>query len=234
MGKFEIYENISGELIKIAEQENRIVYDGREATLDFIFGLETWFSGASGYDGSLPASGHWTPYRTLAIGTLADDNIGFLSANGWLSGNGGISGTSVGTSEGNLSHFPNLNDHYMSTIVSGSKANFNVGSGYFFKEPDKMIRVGRTISVEATFATHADPAQGTATIIPEGTDIRELGIFFGINPTGAITPATDRSARPLTMLCRSVRYEISGAKVIDNPITAGSNDITVRYTFGDL
>ena len=235
MGKFEIFEHISGDLVKISEQQNRIVYDGREATLDFLFGIETWFSGASGYDGSGPASGHWTPYRTVAVGTVSDDNIGFLSTNGWLDGGSGISGTSVNTSAGNFAHFPNLNDHYMSSIVSGgSPANANVGTGYFYKEADKIVRVGRTISIEATFTTHPTPAFGTATVIPEGTELRELGVFFGINPTGVITPSTDRSVRPITMLCRSTRYEVSGDKIIDNPITAGANDITVRYTFGDL
>ena len=130
MGKFEIFENISGELVKIAEQENRIVYDGREATLDFLFGLETWFSGASGYDGSLPASGHWTPFRTLAVGCVGDDNIGFLATNGWLmTGGSGIAPDVISTAGGNLSHFPNLNDHYMSTITSGAKPDFNVGTG---------------------------------------------------------------------------------------------------------
>ena len=102
----------------------------------------------------------------------------------------------------------------------------------FYKLADRIVRTGRTITIEATFTTDIDQANGDADTIPTGTKIRELGIFLGI-PTGAISPSTNRVDRPSSVLAKSARYQVSGGFIQDNPITAGANNLTVRYTYGD-
>jgi len=224
MGKFEIFEHKGNERIKIAESDNRILYAGRMYALDSVFGLEAWQSGVAGWDGSLPASGAWDPYRSIAIGTVADDNNGWFETNGYLTEGSGISGGGLPTGGDAFAHLPNLNDAYMASAASGGNANFNLGTGLFYKLADRTIRVGRTISIEATFSTTDTAGNEGATTILTGTEIRELGISLSDNPTGLIDPVTDRSARPHTLICRSVRYEVSGAKIYDNPIVVGLNE----------
>lgn len=235
MGKFEIFENIENELVKIGESENRILYAGRQYALDTIFGLEAWQSGVAGFDGTYPASGVWDPYRTIVIGTVADDNTRYFEGLGLLAEGSGLDGV-ISTGEGTYGHLPNLTDTYMSSAASGDYVgdNYNVGTGLFYKLADRTIRVGRTISIQATFfTTEVAENRGVQTIL-SGTEIRELGVSLSDNPTGLIDPITDRTHRPHTLICRSVRYQVSGGVVIDNPIIVGANDITVRYTFGDV
>lgn len=239
-GKFEIFENKDGKLEKLGESYNRMTYDGMEMAMDFIFGIETWFSGAAGYDGTVNGSTHWHPYRYVAVGYSADDNSDWLlnsnkaltgAAGGGANQTGGtgLSGDCIAPAD--IGHFPNLNDSYMSSL-DVAKANKNVGTGLFYKQADRTIRTARTVTIEATFTTDTDAANGDSDTIPTGTQIRELGVFLAI-PTGAITPSTNRSHRTGTMICRSVRYEVSGGYIQDNPITVGANNLTVRYTFGE-
>lgn len=235
MGKFEIFEHVSGDLIKIGESQNRILYDGIAAIQQTMFGVECWVSGAAGYSASSPASGHWQPYRTIAIGTCADDNDGYLDDNGWLaSGGSGILADSIPTGGTQFAHFPNLSDSYMTSSQSGSVSNFNVGTGLFFKQADRVVAVGRTISIEATFYTTTNPASINSTTMLTGTEIRELGVYLCAEDyfkSGTLSPQTDRVDRPFTMLCRSVRFQISGGYIQDSPLIAGLNALTVRYTF---
>ena len=234
MGKFEIFEGIGNKQVKIGESDNRILYGGRMYALDTVFGLEAWQSGVAGWDGSLPASGAWDPYRTIAIGTVADDNIGWFETNGYLEEGSGLSGGGIPTGGNVYGHLPNLNDAYMSSAASGGNADFNVGTALFYKLADRTIRVGRTISIEATFQTTDTAANTGVTTILTGTEIRELGISLSDNPTGLIDPVTERTTRPHALICKSTRYDVSGGKIHDNPIVVGLNDITVRYTFGDV
>jgi len=245
-GKFEVYESISGNKFgrKLGESYNRMTYDGMEFILDFAFGVETWFSGAGGYDAESPGSTHWNPYRYVALGYSADNNADWLLNNGYattgesngagdnITGGTGIKADSVATGN-NIAYLPSLTDTHMSSLDS-SKDNKNVGSGLFYKLADRTVRAGRTVTIEATFTTDADVANGTESVIPEGTQIRELGIFLAEDPTGSISPSLVREDRPFTMICRSVRYEVSGGYIQDNPITVGSNNLTVRYTYGDV
>jgi len=243
-GKFEIFEEVSGNKYgkKLGESYNRMVYDGMEYIMDFAFGVESWHSGAAGYDGSLPASGAWHPFRYVAIGTSADNNDDWLLNNSFIdtgvyvdapTGGSGILLDSVGTGLGYVAHFPNLGDSRMSSVISG-KANKNVGTGLFYKVSDRVVRTARTVTIEATFTTDSDADNGTAGVIPTGTKIRELGVFLSNHPTGAISPSTIRGDRPNTMICKSVRYQISGGYIQDNAITAGANNLTVRYSYGDI
>jgi hypothetical protein len=243
-GKFELFEEVDGNLYgkKIAESYNRMMYDGMEFVMDFAFGVESWFSGSAGYDGDLPASGAWNPYRYVAIGYSADNNNGWLASNGYIT-TGSAEGTGSAILEGtgikidvvttgaNLAYFPDLDDSVM-TSMDPSKGNKNVGSGLFYKLADRIVRTGRTITIEATFTTDIDQENGDSNTIPTGTKIRELGIFLGI-PTGAISPSTNRVDRPSSVIAKSVRYLVSGGFIQDNPITAGANNLTVRYTYGD-
>lgn len=234
MGKFEIFKQVGTKQVKIGESNNRILYGGRMYALDTVFGLEAWQSGVAGWDGSLPASGAWSPYRTIVIGSVGDDNLGWFNTNGYLEEGSGLSGGGIPTGGDGFGHLPNANDAYMSSAASGGNANFNLGTGLFYKLADRTIRVGRTVSIEATFQTDANPANGSATTIPVGVEIRELGVSLSDNPTGLIDPATERTSRPHVLICKSVRYEVSGGLIHDNPIVVGLNNITVRYTFGDV
>jgi len=242
-GIFEVFEHTENGLEKVAESYNRMMYDGIEFILDSAFGVESWFSGAAGYDGSLPASGAWNPYRYIALGYSADDNTSWLEDNGWAStGSGNGDGANITGGTGikadsivignNMAHFPNLTDNVMSSL-DVAKDNKNVGSGLFYKLADRVVRTGRTITIEATFITDDDPDNGSAQVIPTGTQIRELGVFLGI-PTGAISPSTVRADRPNSIITKSIRYEVSGGYIQDNPIIVTSNNLTVRYTFGDV
>jgi len=235
MGKFEIFEHIGNEEVKIGESDNRILYAGRQYALDTVFGLEAWQSGVAGFDGTQLASGVWDPYRTIVIGVSADDNTDYFEGLGHLTGNSGLSGA-ISTGQGTYGHLPNLTDTYMTSAASGDYVanGYNIGTGLFYKLSDRTIRVGRTISIQATFYATEDPASRGVQTILSGTEIRELGVSLSDNPTGLIDPITDRTHRPHTLICRSVRYQVSGGLVIDNPIVVGANDITVRYTFGDV
>lgn len=234
MGKFEIFENIGNEEVKIAEQNNRILYAGRMYALDTVFGIEAWQSGVAGYDGAQEASGVWDPYRTIVIGIVGDDNTNWLETNGYRDGGSGITGD-LSTDTEAFAHLPNLTDTYMSSAASGDYTyNYNVGTGLFYKLADKVIRGGRVISIQATFYATADPGSIGVQTILSGTEIRELGVSLSDNPTGLIDPVTDRSHRPHTLINRSVRFQVSGGIVKDSPIVVGANDITVRYTFGDI
>jgi len=244
-GKFELFEEKDGNKYgkKIAESYNRMMYDGMEFMIDFTFGIESWFSGAGGYDGSLPGSGAWNPYRYVALGYNVDTNDGWLISNNYattglapgtgmnITGGTGILADSVATGS-NLAYFPNLNDSVMSSFDPG-KANYNVGSGLFYKLADRIIRTGRTVTIEATFTTDDDQENGDADTIPTGTQIRELGIFLAV-PTGVIAPSTNRPDRPKTIIAKASRYEVSGGYIQDNPIVVGANNLTVRYTYGDV
>lgn len=235
MGKFEIFENINNKEVKIGESDNRILYAGRQYALDTVFGLEAWQSGVAGYDGDQLASGVWDPYRTIVIGVSADDNTDYFENIGNLVGQSGLDG-SISAGEGVFAHLPNLTDTYMTSAASGDYVDngYNIGTGLFYKLADRTIRVGRTTSIQATFYTTEDvQSRGPQTILA-GTEIRELGVSLSDNPSGLIDPITDRTHRPHTLICRSVRYQVSGGLVKDNPITVGANDITVRYTFGDV
>lgn len=227
-GKFEVFEKEKF----LGDSPNRLLYDGREFIIDFAFGIETWFSGVAGYDGSTAASGHWHPERVIAIGTVADDNDGWFADQGWLSAGSGLSADMIGTGSDAFAHLPNLTDSYMSSAVSGTYGDgYNTGISYFYKEADRVVRVGRQVTIEATFTTTA--GVGNKTVIPEGTELREFGIFLGLEPTGIISPSTVRADRPIAMTNKSTRYQVSGGFIQDNPITVGSNDITIRYTFSD-
>lgn len=240
-GKFEVYENKKdGSKVKIGESYNRMTYDGMEMMMDFMFGIETWFSGAAGYDPTVNGSTHWHPYRYIAVGYSADDNDDWLYQNNGaltgaagdgdnMTGGTGISGSVITTA--NIGHFPNLNDSYMSSL-DVTKDNKNVGTGLFYKIADRTTRTARTVTIEATFTTDGDRANGDVDTIPTGTQIRELGVFMA-EPTGQISPSTNRSHRSGAMLCRSVRYGVGGGYLADNPITVGANNLTVRYTFGE-
>ena len=211
--------------------------------IDTLFGFESWQSVVGGYDGSLPASGAWNPYRYVALGYSADTNDGWLVSNNYattgenfgtghdITGGTGILTDSVATGS-NLAYFPNLNDSVMSSYDS-TKANYNVGSGLFYKLADRIIRTGRTVTIEATFTTDPDQDNGDSDTIPTGTKIRELGIFLAV-PTGSIAPSTNRADRPKTVVAKAIRYEVSGGFIQDNPISAGVNNLTVRYTYGDI
>lgn len=230
MGKFLVYE---GEPKDGETTPNKILYAGMAYAIDTIFGLEAWQSGAAGYDGSLPASGVWDPYRTVVIGTVADDNNRWMEYQSCLDAGSGIKTGSITTDGNTFAHVPALTDSYMSSAQSGSNANYNVGTGLFYKRGDRTIRTGRTISIEATFNVTADPASTNAETILIGTEIRELGISLSEYPTGLIDPLSDRSHRPDTLIARAVRFSIEEGFLKDNPIVIGSNPITVRYIFGE-
>jgi hypothetical protein len=234
-GKFEILEHIDGQLRPMCEPSyNRITYDGREKILDELFGVESWTTGTIGYDGTSPASGSWHPYRTVAIGTVADDNTSWMDNAGYLTGGSGIKTSVIATGNSTFAHFPNLTDSYMSSALSGGAAEGdNVGLSIFYKRADRTIRTGRTITIEATFETTDDILLASASKIVTGTEIRELGIFSWDDPSGQYSPSSVRTQRPQAMICRSVRYQVSGGYIEDNPITIGANNITVRYTFGE-
>lgn len=235
-GTFEIFESDEkGNIIrKLGENTNRMVYAGREAWLDFMFGVENWFSGAAGYDADVAGSTHWHPNRMIAVGTVADDNDGYFEGNGWLLAGSGLTGTTITTGT-NFAYLPNLNDNYMSSAMSGNGATdeYNTGVALFYKQADRVVRTARSVQIEATFNYCNDPANANTETIPTGTQIREMGIFLGGTPTGVISPSTDRTQRPRTMMNRSVRYTVTGGYIEDNPITVGSNKITIRYTFSD-
>jgi len=242
-GKFELFEETEEGQKKLGESYNRMMYDGMEFVMDFAFGIETWFSGAAGYNGTVMASGHWNPYRYVALGYSADNNGGWLISNSYattgedngeganITGGTGILADSVATGS-NLAYFPDLNDSLMSSF-DPAKANYNVGSGLFYKLADRIVRTGRTVTIEATFTTDIDLTNGDNDTIPTGLQIREMGIFLGI-PTGSISPSTNRADRPATAIAKSTRYQISGGFIQDNPITVGANNLTVRYTYGDI
>ena len=242
-GKFEIFEETESGRVKIGESDNHMMDNGMEFILDFAFGTETWFSGAAGYNGESVGSGHWHPYRYIAVGYSVDDNDDWLIATDWATtgaddgkgdnttGGTGIKIDSVPVGE-YISHFPNAQDNYMSSLDMG-KANKNLGTGLFYKLSNKMIRTARTVIAEATFNTTPHQSDGDSNTIPTGTCLRELAIFIA-EPTGIGNPSAVRENRTGVMIAKSNRYKISNGYIQDNPLVVGANSITIRYSCGDM
>ena len=233
MGYFEFLENLpNGSKRKIGEAlPNRIVYDGREAIEDTMFGINSWHKGGLTYDGAEPASGYWTPSRIIGLGKHVDDNSDYFKNNNYLTGGSGLKDGVIPSTGSVFAHLPNLEDHCMSSAITG---DYIVGNGLWYKEADKIIRTGRTVVIEATFDATTSDAETGADTIKTGQELRELGVFLGGIPNAAITPSSDVTQRPSGMLARSTRYTISGSYINDNPLVMGENPLTVRYTFGDI
>lgn len=216
MGKFEFFTTGT----KFAESENRIIYDGQEAIMDTMFGLDQWYSG-----GFKPM---------IAVGVNGDDNSYYFSGASLMTGELNEQGIPTGfkdgtisiTGDNGLSYLPNLEDSWMTSIDIG-----NNDTGLFWKEADRFTRVGRQLIAEAKFKVSNDSADIDSDVILTGTELREMGIFFGGEPTTKITPSTNPDQRDSGMIARSVRYEISGDYIQDNPIVVPETDITVRYSF---
>jgi len=189
---------------------NLFVDDGIELTLDFLFGLKSW----------------WNP---LDQGEYTENNIGWDTTRYVQPGVCMFNNASPERGTG------------QNGIPSGNEYNYRVDDTWLVSPEDSfisrptgsrsiLIAVRRDQVVEFTVSFNV-PGD-----IPEGTPIRELGIFLGTS--GPIKdPSNSEAQKPYSMICRSV-YAGSGYFNAEGatgekglPGFVVTNDVEIQWEF---
>ena len=202
---------------------NLFLDDGKELTLDFLFGRNSWWNPKTEPSDYVGGDSGWNTNRYVGVGICMFNNKSLERASGF---------------EG---------------IPSGSEYDYKISDHLLVNPEDSYLSnpVGSRILLDAIrrdqvieFTAHFD-APGD---IPTGTQIRELGIFLSSSgPTH--DPSYHNGSKPNTILCRSVVYgtgfyNASGATGAagnpgfvacykDDPFVV-VDDIELQWEFGDL
>ena len=201
---------------------NLFVDDGIEATLDFLFGLKSWWN-PKDQGNYVGGDSGWDTVRKSMAGTCMFNNASSERATGL-----------DGIQAGNEYDYP-VDDTWL-VSPEDSFLSRPVGSSVV----PIIKRRDQTIEFTIKFDCPGD--------IPVDTPVREIAIFFsGDGPTK--DPSHSDSNKPKTMTCRSVYgntgyYDVGGATgeqgvpgfklcYTDVPLIV-TNDIEIQYEFGEL
>lgn len=201
---------------------NLFVDDGKELTLDFLFGLLSWWNPKDQGDYVGGDSG-WNTVRYVQVGDMMFNNQSFERGSGMK----GIPSGSEYNYKIEDTFLVSPEDSFLSSPV-GSRVVLDAE------------RVDQHVHFRAIFDCPGD--------IPTGTQIREIGVF--LRATGPINdPSQHEASKPYTMICRSSRfgtgyYNSEGATgqegqegyepcFNDDPIFALS-DTELEWEFGDV
>lgn len=201
--------------------KNLYVDDGKELTLDFLFGFASWwnYKDESQYTGG---DSGWNTTRYVAVGTSMFDNQSHERASG-------IEGIATGQEYNyqiSQTYLVSPEDSFLSAEV-GSRVVLN------------KTRRDQTVELRAVFDSPGD--------IPTGTEVRELGVF--LKSSGPLhDPSLHNGSKDSAMICRSARYgtgyyNAAGATgqqgdpgfepcYKDDPIVVTS-DIEIEWIFGE-
>lgn len=222
-GKIKIYEKDEhGDFTKfIRESPNLFVDDGKELTLDYLWGLVSWWNPM---EQNLYGSGNvgWDTKRYMGFGTCMFNNASFERASGW-----------EGIPSGNEYDYP-VDATY---LVSPEDS-------FLSKE------TGTRILVDATRTDQTVEIAITVTVpgyLTAGTKLREFGMFLkSAGPNH--DPSLVDNQKPYSIVCRSVisgsgwynslgpcAKTDPGAKLcyFDDPYEV-NDDIQLRWVFGEL
>jgi len=222
-GKVKIWgKDENGDFTKLLrESPNLWVDDGKELTLDFLWGLQSWWNplDQGSYD-----SGNigWGISRFVGVGECMFNNSSFERASG-----------TMGIPSGTELSYP-----VESTFLVSPEDSFlsnEIGN----RVEVECIRRDQTVEISAILQVPSD--------IPSSTYVREFGMFLASSGP-AHDPSGYEPDRPNAMICRSALYdtgwyneggpcneEDSGATFcyIDDPYFV-DDDIRFTWIFGEL
>lgn len=201
---------------------NLFVDDGIEATLDFLFGLKSWWNPKDQGDYAGGDSG-WDTVRSVQAGVCMFNNASQQRATGLN-----------GIPDGDEYDYP-VDDTW---LVSPEDSFLSRPTGLYVTPV--ITRRDQTVEIRISFDVPGD--------LPNPTSVREIAIFLsGYGPTK--DPSNSDSNKPLTMIARSVYAATGyfnqagetgqqgdpGFKLCyeDSPLEV-TNDIEIQYEFGEL
>ena len=228
-GRFELYEkDDEGEYTKLVRKSpNLYVDDGKELTLDFLFGIQSWWN-------PLPQASYgsgnigWDINRYIGIGLC-------MFSNSSAERGAGLNAIATGAECSYPVSTTFLVDPEDSTLSREVPTSIRVAGSCTRR--DQTVEIKGFINVPGN--------------VPVATVIREFGIFLGsTGPTS--DPSYVEGSRPEAMICRSSLngtgwYRSSGGSCVpctyidagavlcyyDDPYTANS-DVQFRWIFGEL
>lgn len=226
-GKVEIYESEEdyelGNYVK--DSKNLYVDDGKELTLDFLFGLMSWWNpqDQGDYDGT---NGQWDTSRYMGFGTCMFSNSSFARASG-LEG--------IGTGEN--CQFPV--DETWLVEPEDSFLSKEVGNRVLIQG----TRRDQTVELKVNVQVPGD--------VPVGTKLREFALF--LKSTGpSHDPSLVDGDKPYSMISRVALYDTGWYRTVGGVCTPCSEsdpgaqlcyeddyyevdgDLILRYKFGEL
>lgn len=228
IGKIELYEqDDKGEYTRLVRTSpNLYVDDGKELTLDFLFGLQSWWNPLD--QGAYTSNNiGWNTTRYVGFGSCMFNNSSAERASG-------IDAIPIGFNCNypvNDIYLVEPEDSFLSREVSGSRVALS------------CTRRDQTVEMSAVIDVPGD--------VPIGTYIREFGVFLA--QTGpAHDPGYHDLSKPRAMICRASLFDtgwycLSGS--VCSPCASGSagavlcyeNDpyyatgqIQFRWVFGEL
>lgn len=227
-GKLELYEkDEEGEYSKLVRTSpNLYVDDGKELTLDFLFGIQSWWN-------PLPQASYgsgnigWDTSRYIGIGLCMFNNSSAERAAGLNA-----------IPSGSECSYP-VSDTYLVSPEDSSLSREATTS----RVTSVCTRRDQTVEIKGYINVPGN--------VPNHTMIREFGIFLGA--TGPLhDPSYVESSRPNSMICRSALtgtgwYSNSGGACLpcssldpgavlcyfDDPYDA-IDDVQFRWIFGEL
>lgn len=226
-GSIEIYESEEDfELGKYARKvKNLYLDDGKELTLDFLFGLVSWWNpqDQEDYDGS---NGNWDTSRYMGFGTCMFSNSSFARASGM-----------EGIASGTECDYP-VDDTYL-VEPEDSYLSKEVGSRVLII----ATRRDQGVEMRANIQVPGD--------LPIGTSLREF--IVSLKSTGpSRDPSLSDSSKPYSSICRSALAgtgwyrEVGGISVPCSSTDPGATlcyyddpyevdkDIILRWKFGEI
>jgi len=190
------------------KHRNLLVDDGKEYILDGFAGIKTWHKPQETYSsGTIDL---WAWKRFGGAGACMFSNASVERANG-------INGIPSGSCD-----YPILSTQLVSP--EDSTLSKQVGTRIQLTK----TRRDQTVEFVGRFEVPGN--------IPSGTQIREFGLF--LKPTGpSADPSFLESAKPYTMLCRTVLWGsgVCGVTGVyrDEPLIA-NDDVEIRWKFGEI
>lgn len=226
-GKVGLYKkNKDGEWYLVKDSPNLYVDDGKELTLDFLFGRKSWWNPhtTEEYEPDGSETSEWDNRRYLGLGECMFNNSSSNTRAGIYSiPNGDEYSYPVETT-----WLVNPEDSFLSSELTGARSILSV------TRRDQQVELSTTITPGVE--------------VPSGSYIREAGIF--LQSTGPNEdPSLEDSCKPYAMICRSALYdtgyfdasgneydeEISGARLCyKNDAHFLDSEIQFRWTFGEL
>lgn len=225
-GKVEIFKKINGEWHLVKKTKNLFVDDGKELTLDLLFGRMSWWNPQTteSYIPDGAETAEWNTRRYLGLGECMFNNSSQNTRNGIYEIQSGA----------NFDYpiedtwLVNPEDSFLSKELSGNRAVLDI------TRRDQQVEMACTITpgVEA----------------PQYSYIREVGVFLSGNGP-AEDPSLVDAYKEAAMICRAALwdsgyFDISGNEYdeeISGAVLCYKNDphyfdseTKFRWTFGEL
>jgi len=208
-GEVEIYE--SEEDYKLGKYvrkvKNLFLDDGKELTLDFLFGLKSWWNPLDQDDYTSSNIG-WNTTRYMAFGTCVFSNSSFARASGM-----------TGIASGTENNYP-VSDTWLVEPEDSTLSN-ELGSRVLIV----ATRRDQTIEMRANVQVPGD--------LPIGTSLREF--LVSLKPTGpSRDPSLGNAQKSSSSLCRAVVVGTGWFRVVDGvSVAAASTDVGAVLCYFD-